>query len=74
MTKALTLCFEQGVEDEATEENLAALLALMQMSICAFEFSSWLMGSLTPMPLTVVELFDLSFEVIIEALLMVLLT
>ncbi|KAK4702835.1 hypothetical protein P7C70_g3383, partial [Phenoliferia sp. Uapishka_3] len=33
LSKAHTLCFEQGVEDEATEENLAALLALMQMSI-----------------------------------------
>lgn len=34
LSKALSLCYEQGVEDEATEENLAALLALMQMSIC----------------------------------------
>lgn len=40
--KALALCFQQGVEDDATEENLAALLALMQMAIC--ECSPWCGG------------------------------
>lgn len=38
--QAHTLCYEAGLVDVATRDNLAAILAMMQMTICAFPLPS----------------------------------